>query len=180
MSHSTQELRPIFLYPGEMFACFEPSLVTTVLGSCVAVTMHNPRLKLGAICHAQLAAPALHEKKGKDHPQAFKYVSLAIPAMIEVFQSHGISLEAIEVKLFGGANVLNLGEKPCVVNDIGANNIHRAQKVLQESCLPISRSHVGGTRGRKLIFNTLTGEVLLKQIQPSNTQYLPYNVDRKN
>ena len=173
-------MRPIFLYPGEMFACFEPSLVTTVLGSCVAVTMHNQRLKLGAICHAQLAAPGAHEETGKNHPQPFKFVSLAIPAMIEIFHSHGIPLESIEVKLFGGANVLNLGEKPCAVNDIGANNIHRAQKVLQESRLPISRSHVGGVRGRKLIFNTLTGEVLLKQIQPSNTQYLPTHAERKN
>ncbi len=164
MSSHHPKPRELFLRPGELFFCCEPSLVTTVLGSCVAVTLFNPRLRAGAICHALLADPGKSAVAPKDHPEPFKYVSLAIPAMLEMFRSLGVRVEETEVKLFGGANVLMNSREAWPEQGIGAVNVQRAQKLLIASNLRVSRSHVGGVLGRKLIFNTATGEVLLKQL----------------
>ena len=175
MNSHTPQMRAIFLRPGELFVCCEPSLVTTVLGSCVAVTMFNPRLRVGAICHALLADPRKSAAQTQENPEPFKYVSLAIPAMLEMFRSLGIHLEETEVKLFGGANVLMNSRESLPEQGIGAVNVHRAQTLLQESHLRVSRTHVGGVRGRKLIFNTATGEVLLKQLSKPAGDTLPRN-----
>lgn len=41
-----------FLKPGEAIVSPNPILVSTVLGSCIAVTMYSPEKRVGAICHA--------------------------------------------------------------------------------------------------------------------------------
>lgn len=157
-------LRQLFLRPGELFVCREPSIVTTILGSCVAVTLYNSRLKMGAMCHALLADPGAKKTSKDEPPQTNKYVSLVIPAMLGMFCSYGISLEEIEVKLFGGANILNNEEESFSECGIGTVNVRRAQSLLAQCNLRVIRKHVGGFCGRKLIFDTGTGEVLLKQI----------------
>ena len=163
MSPPAPNLRQLFLRPGELFICREPSQVTTLLGSCVAVTMFSSRMKIGAICHALLPYPGASEPRPGPPPAPYKYVSLAIPAMLEVFRSHAVAPEEIEVKLFGGANVLvSLGEGGAA-KTIGAFNIQLARQLLLTSNLRVKRCHVGGEVGRKLLFNTDTGEVLLKQ-----------------
>jgi chemotaxis protein CheD len=135
----------------------------------VAVTLFNARLRVGAICHALLADPGKSAHPSKNHPEPFKYVSLAIPAMLDIFRSRGIGLEETEVKLFGGANVLMNSRESWPEQGIGAVNVQRAKKLLLESNLRVSRTHVGGVVGRKLIFNTATGEVMLKQLSKPST-----------
>ena len=163
MSLPAPNLRQLFLRPGELFICREPSQVTTLLGSCVAVTMFSPRMKIGAICHALLPYPAAGAPHQRPPPSPYKYVSLAIPAMLDIFRIHDVAAPEIEVKLFGGANVLaSLGEGGSE-KTIGAFNIQLARQLLLELNLRVKRCHVGGEVGRKLLFNTDTGEVLLKQ-----------------
>ena len=47
-------MKKVFLRPGDVTVGKAPAEVSTVLGSCVSVTMFAERLKLGAICHALL------------------------------------------------------------------------------------------------------------------------------
>jgi chemotaxis protein CheD len=42
------KLLRFYLKPGEIHIADRPGIVTTVLGSCVSVTMYSPRLKTGA------------------------------------------------------------------------------------------------------------------------------------
>ncbi len=44
----------IHLKAGEIYIAEKPTLVATVLGSCISVTMFNNRFKIGAICHGAL------------------------------------------------------------------------------------------------------------------------------
>ena len=157
-------LQQLFLKPGELFVCREPSVVTTLLGSCVSVTMFHPRLKLGAICHALLPKPGGAEHNPQAPNDPFKYVSLVIPAMREIFLLHHVLPEDIEVKLFGGAAVLIPGQGDGSDRSIGTANVRHARMLLDAANLRIKRAHVGGVLGRKLLFNTLTGDVLLKQL----------------
>jgi len=50
---------------------------------------------------------------------------------------------------------------------IGKRNVDLAWKMLQEQQIPILGSQVGGDVGRKIIFHTGTGEVMLRRCAPS-------------
>jgi len=158
------ELAPFHLKPSELFVSREPYEVTTVLGSCVAVTMFSARLSLAAICHAMLPAPDEGRCPDVRSLEPFKFVTCVVPAMAEAFRRAGLNPAEIEVKLFGGANLINRHDgRPCP-DCVGPANVRMAIRMLQEEDLFIRASNVGGGRGRKIVFNTLTGEVMHKHL----------------
>ena len=73
-----------------------------------------------------------------------------------------------ESKMFGGAVVLNANAEQSVMR-IGERNIETARLVLKELSIPIVSECVGGDSGFKLIYETYSGKVLLRRIQPSQT-----------
>ena len=84
--------------------------------------------------------------------------------MAEAFRRAGLKPADIEVKLFGGANLINRHDgRPCP-HCVGPANVRMATRMLQEENLLIRASNVGGGRGRKIVFNTLTGEVMHKHL----------------
>ncbi|MFO1475284.1 MAG: chemotaxis protein CheD [Verrucomicrobiota bacterium] len=156
----------LILKSGELLVCREPHLVSTVLGSCVAITMHHPATSLAAICHAMLPAPSPAHGTSLSRADQFRYVTCSIPALLDPFHRAGIPNDEIDVKMFGGANVIALGgeESP---EGIGAANIATARQILASLQLRIVASDVGGSRGRKLFFNTATGDVFHKYLAKS-------------
>jgi len=47
MSEPEVELTDVYLQPGEMFLAHEPTIIRTLLGSCVGVTFWSARLGIG-------------------------------------------------------------------------------------------------------------------------------------
>lgn len=158
------QLAVLRLAPGELLVCREPCQVVTVLGSCLSITMFSPRFTLAAICHAMLPVPGRFNEVGEKAGQRqFKYVSVAVPAMLHAFTQAGVCPAELEVKMFGGANVLG-NSAPGSRHGVGDANIHVARRVLQQEGLTLKASNVGGKLGRKIVFNTFTGKVLHKHL----------------
>ncbi|MDX9709480.1 MAG: chemotaxis protein CheD [Trichloromonas sp.] len=149
------QLPKIYLKPGELTINEHPAEVSTVLGSCVAVTLYSPRHIVGAICHAML--PRGGEGGG------FKYVDGALRHMLDTFDRLGIPRNEIEAKLFGGSDMFPVLH-PTKTNTVGRQNIAMAQQLLQEEGLIPRVADVGGGQGRKLVFYPHTGEVFLKRL----------------
>lgn len=164
MSVLCQDLRVIHLNPGEWVATREPSQIATVLGSCVSVTMFHVRLSLAAMCHAMLPHPRRATDIERFELERFRYVTEVIPAMAETFRAAGVVAAEIEVKLFGGGNVLRGDPRAPVTEWLGSINVRTAREVLEEHGLVVRAANVGGTSGRKILFNTGTGEVLHKHL----------------
>jgi chemotaxis protein CheD len=144
-----------YLHPGQMCFCDRPSRVETVLGSCVAVTMWNPRLRVGCICHAVLP----RSRDALNDP--LKYVDSSIQSMLNVLERHSSRRQDLEVKLFGGAS---MRRTPSNLMSVGQQNVHAAIALLQEEGFTLRTSDTGGSAGRKLLFYTATGEVYVKRI----------------
>jgi chemotaxis protein CheD len=152
----------IFLKPGEVCISREPAVVSTILGSCVAITMFNERLKIGGICHALLP------EKGSFHDDDdCRYVDSSIIYMLKKLEAMGIKRHEVEIKLLGGADVIDVTDtkRPSV----GKQNIERALEMMNTERLSLTLSDVGGTTGRKIHFYTHTGVVLLQRIQRMTT-----------
>lgn len=157
-----QEALEVRLKPGELVVCHEPHQIVTILGSCIAVTMFNSRLGLAAMCHAMLPAPNF-QHSADEASMPFKYASSAIPAMAAVFRRACLQPHEVEVKIFGGANVI-ASSASSGRTGIGYANVHYARKLILEEGFQIQASNVGGLRGRKIIFNTQSGRVLHKHL----------------
>ena len=154
-----ETLAQVYLRPGERHFAENPTLVTTVLGSCVSVTMHSRRLAAGAICHALLP-----EGNGEKDTVGFRYVDSSIRRMVGWFDRLGVRRRDIEVKLFGGADLLKVAATCAGNATVGHSNIEMAIKTIESEKLRLLASDVGGNAGRKLYFYSHTGEVLVRRI----------------
>ncbi len=154
----------VTLRPGEACFAVEPTVVRTVLGSCLAATMHCGRLRAGAICHALFPGGAAGA--GAD---AFRYVDRSIEAMAAWFRGIGARRGEIEVKLFGGAGTSWSGpDAPASVN-VGRSNVAEALRSIAAHGLYVAARDVGGTIGRKLYFVSHTGDVFVKRLESRPT-----------
>jgi chemotaxis protein CheD len=153
----------IYLKPGEMHISTDASLVSTVLGSCVSVTLFCPRLRVGAISHGLL--PTCREKGDCDGAclQGFKFVDCSIHHMLEEFRKLGVSSAEIEAKVFGGSDMFDLAGGSERIS-VGNQNVSAAMRIIELEGLRLVARDVGGTQGRKLLFYTHTGEVFLKRL----------------
>jgi chemotaxis protein CheD len=158
MIKASDTIPKIYLKPGEVHFTATPTIVSTVLGSCVSITMHNPEHRLSSICHALLPEEIIPG-------EPYRYVDSSIVAMLRQFDRRGVSREDVEVKLFGGAEVLPASENCYREMSVGKQNILRAHQVIERERLYLLAFDVGGTRGRKIFFHTHTGEIYLQRLR---------------
>ena len=154
----------IYVQPGELHLSREPVIFRTVLGSCVGVTFLAPQRGVGAICHPMLPVmPHRHGAHKLSVAHARRYVDYAIHDMLGQFDALSVHREEIQVKLFGGGDVL-LVSNETTRPTVGRMNYETALRVLSEEGLEVSAQSLGGLTGLSIQFHTGTGEVLLRRL----------------
>ena len=164
-----------YLAIGEVYIASKPIEVWTVLGSCVAITLYNKRLKISAICHAQLPDKGHSNTICSDSctnpcftnlppDNLLKYVSCSLNYMVDELSKMGIKNREIETGLYGGSNIFGF-KFTFRQKSIGEQNIDIARKMLSKYGLHISDENVGGSVGRKILFNSSSGKVQVKMQQ---------------
>ncbi|MCE1246481.1 MAG: chemotaxis protein CheD [Firmicutes bacterium] len=150
----------VHLKPGELVITKKPTLAVTVLGSCVSAIMYCARVQIGAMCHG-----VLPEDNGRSpEDEYFRYVDNSLHYMIEALTKMGISITEIDVKLFGGANRLLPDSDRVQAINVGRRNAEIALDIVRNRGMNLSAYDLGGNQGRKVIFYTHTGKVLMKKI----------------
>lgn len=146
---------PIHLMVGAGGIYQSHQVVRTVLGSCVAVVLYSPSLRLGGILHAFMPTPK--DESAKEQP--FRYVDTGICCMLKDFAMRGVPSCALTAKIFGGA---------CSFSDesvgVGRRNVEMAFRILERCNIQVTASDVGGKLGRKLLFVVENGTVYLKRL----------------
>ncbi len=163
---SYPDLPIINLTPGKLLITNQATLVSTILGSCVSLCLHNKKFRVGAICHGLLPRQTNLPMIG-----AFPYVDTAVAHMLETMANRfDLAPSDLTVKLFGGASVLQT-TIPCTDElAVGQQNITAALETLTRFGLTPDVQKTGGTEGYKIFFNTDTGEVFVRRIAPSLTR----------
>ncbi len=153
----------VFILPGEAKYSRRPTIISTLLGSCVSVCLHDKKNKWGGLNHFMLP----YRESGKLAPG--KYGDFAITSLIEVAQRVGTLKQDLVASLFGGGAVTgHLGSMESVSGgNVGERNIAAAREIMRFHKIPIVREDLGGFNGRKIAMNTETNEIELKQIQRS-------------
>ena len=141
----------VYLHPGQIHTAAHATLVSTVLGSCVAVCLWDPIARVGGMNHYLLPA-GKGPRYGRD----------ALNLLLDEMTSRGAFVARMVAKVFGGASVIAgfTGSRQA----IGTQNIEAAVEFLTAHSIPVHGAQTGGRRGRKLLFHTGTGQAYVKDI----------------
>ncbi|MGD0368246.1 MAG: chemotaxis protein CheD [Acidobacteriaceae bacterium] len=159
-----EQCADIYVQPGESHLVRRPAILRTLLGSCVGVTFRHEELGIAALCHPMLPRHPAAARGRLSVASALRYVDFAIRDLAAQFDALGARRWDVEIKLFGGADVLLVREdesRPTV----GRLNRERALEVLRAEGFEVAASRLGGQRGYHIDFNTATGEVWLRLLQ---------------
>lgn len=153
-----------FLQPGYIYVAPTPTLVSEVLGSAVSVCLFDVRKKVGGV--SQFLFP--HTAKRSDATP--RYGNVATVTLLRMMLSEGSKKKHLEAYLLGGA--FNAEVSP---EDVGRKNVTSARRILLREKVRIVSEDVGGTKGRKIVFNTGNGElVVLKVDRLRDSDWFPY------
>ena len=134
----------------------EDVLITYSLGSCVGLSLYDPRVKVGGLVHCMNPDSRVDAKKARTQPCLF--TDLGVVALLESLFSKGASRRSLVAKVAGAACIhgrsagVNVGEKNYVV----------LRKVLWKNNILIAEQDVGGSFARTLSLYIGTGETRVK------------------
>jgi chemotaxis protein CheD len=133
----------------------QPKELVSCVGSCVAVCLYDSSSKCGGMAHVMLPQKDIAPRENLPA----KFADTAVPALISAMKRKCTGSVLI-AKIAGGANMF-----PNIKNQslaIGARNGEAVKAVLNENKIPLRGEDLGGTHGRKVTFNTLTGIVSVR------------------
>jgi chemotaxis protein CheD len=170
MTHDSEKpvTRDYFLKPGYIYLPEKATVISTVLGSSVSVSLYDKTLKAGGMNHF------LFPVVDTDKTATSLYGNVAVLTLIRMMRGNGSVLSKLTAQIFGGA--YNPAESS---RDIGQDNVKTARMILHQKKIKIVSEDVGGELGRKIIFNTLNNEILtLKVDRLRESDWYPYEGDR--
>jgi chemotaxis protein CheD len=156
--------RARYLHPGQILVATEPTVFTTILGSCVSVCLYDGHRRVGGINHFMLPNWA-----GRGRASA-RFGNIAVESLIERMLAAGCSALDLEARMFGGSHLLRGSDdaaEPSLTSALGARNVEVARALLQAARIEILAEDVGGRFGRKLTFRSDDGSVQVKALQSS-------------
>ena len=134
-------------------------LVTLGLGSCVAIMLHDPTARAGAMAHVLLPSRSL----ARDTDNPAKFPETAVPFLIERLGALGAERRHLVAKLAGGASMFAQLMTPGSLQ-MGERNVVAARAVLRAAGIPIAAEAVGGGSGRSVRFYVGDGRVEIRSV----------------
>ena len=134
-------------------------IVTLGLGSCVAIMLHDPQMKAGAMAHVLLPSRSL----AHDTSNLAKFPESAVPLLVERLKALGADPRRLVAKLAGGASMFSQLMTPGTIQ-MGERNIVASRNALRAASIPIVKEAVGGERGRSIRFHVKDGRVEIRSV----------------
>lgn len=133
-------------------------MIATTLGSCVAACIHDPVRGIGGMNHFMLPDLPASELEGAG--AAARYGSVAMERLINALLVAGADRRRLQVKLFGGASVIESSY------DIGGLNSRFALDYVRAEGLMLAAQDLGGGSARRLHYFPRSGRALRRLLRP--------------
>lgn len=144
------------IMPGEFYVTENEEIITTVLGSCIAVCIRDTKLSIGGMNHFMLPDGGPNSTAGGVNSAQYGFHAMEV--LINTILANGGDRSRLEVKIFGGATVLRSR------TSVGDINISFVREYLREEGMPIKSENVGGLHPRKVIYFPFSGRILMKKL----------------
>lgn len=144
-------MRRIAIVQGEHAVVAEPHvIVSTVLGSCIAVCLQDPVARVGGMNHFLLGEPVGGHEVGPHDMQ--RYGVHAMEMLINAMMARGAVRERLRAHLYGGANIV------AGLGSIGTHNAAFARRFCRTEGISIAHEDVGGSFARRVEFLPYDGK----------------------
>jgi len=124
---------------------------TTVLGSCVAVCLHDPVARVGGMNHFLLPEPSPGDSATTKVLSAGRFGTESIPALLRMIEKRGGDPARLRARIYGGA------ESPGRQHQVGQMNSAVARAELARRGIVVVAEDVGGRTARRVDFSPSTG-----------------------
>ncbi len=142
-------------------------MLTTVLGSCVAVCLFDPVARVGGMNHFLLPGGGYASSTAKSC--GLNMMELLINGLLK----SGAKRENFQAKLFGGAHMIE------GLTNIGSENAKFALDFLDYENISVVGKSLGGDRARRVRFWPTTGQARQKLMDRAETVNVEKRVVRK-
>lgn len=132
--------------------------LSTLLGSCVAVCLFDPLMKIGGINHFML--PEMGRNKNSDVDSLLSG-SYAMEALLNALLIKGAKKLRLQAKAFGGGTIIDTDGGSL---SIGMRNANFAKEWLVREGIPLRSSDFLGPWSRKIVFLPFNGEAFCKRL----------------
>ena len=143
------------VYPGEFHVTSKPDeTLVTVLGSCVSACIRDPKTGFGGMNHFMLAED--QDGKWGAETMSARYGNYAMEKLINELIKAGCPRERMEIKVFGGGNVIDSRQA------VGTKNSEFVLRYLADEGLKCTAQDLGGDFPRRIQYSPVTGKVVRK------------------
>ncbi len=133
-------------------------MLVTTLGSCIAACIRDPVAGIGGMNHFLL--PEVPEGSSDSINVAARYGGAAMELLINQLLGAGARRNRLEIKVFGGAKVIDTSL------DIGARNAQFVLAYIRNEGLHLVGQDLGGMMARRVHYFPSTGRVLRRVLRP--------------
>jgi chemotaxis protein CheD len=154
------------VYTGDVAISTRPVVLEALLGSCVAVCLHDPRLGAGGMNHILLPGD-------RRDTRSTRFGVNAMELLINELMKKGADRRRLVAKAFGGANVL----PGLRLATIGHDNAQFVLRFLAAEKIPLIAQRLGGTHPVRVSFGTDTGKASVRSVDGSQLPKLIHAED---
>ncbi len=131
------------LHPGDVRCGERGDQLVTLLGSCVAVVMTDPKRTIGCMSHIVHIPP----RRPSAQPRSSAWADVALDRMGAELRARGLEPRLCEAYLYGGGNMF-----PLLVpgGHVGQSNAEWVRRALDDMGLKVLHHDLGGEQYRRL------------------------------
>jgi chemotaxis protein CheD len=137
----------------------EAVLATYSLGSCIGVTLWDPKTKVGGMLHFQLPTSTMDTQRAKQNP--FMFADTGFKTLLDEMIRQGGDKKRLKVRMAGAAQMLGDSK----LFDIGRRNHAAMRKILWQHGMFLDFEHIGGSAPRTMYLAVADGSVTIKMGQ---------------
>ena len=168
--------RIVKVFQGEWYVTCTDEIVSTILGSCISACVRDPLMKVGGINHFLLPYSDNQENSGgkpRDAGLPTRYGNFAMEQLINEILKRGGDRNRLEVKVFGGGNVLAGGM------EIGHRNADFVEDYLAKEGFKVVSKSLRGVLPRMIRYFPESGKVMVRTVDPSRAQSIAQQENKK-
>jgi chemotaxis protein CheD len=149
------------LLPSEYYVTTTDTVLTTVLGSCVAACILDIENGVAGMNHFMLPEDG---GGSRDHSESMRYGAYAMEVLIRELLRAGARRERLQAKVFGGGAVL----ANMTTLNIGDRNADFVLRYLRAQRIEIAAQDLRGQHARRVCFIPSTGKAVVRKLRSQN------------
>jgi chemotaxis protein CheD len=167
-----QQCERVSIDPGEYYSTGAPGVISTLLGSCIAACLYDPKNRLIGMNHFMLS----NTRYSRDMPihvsEAGRYGIHAMELLINDMMTKGTNRRLLRAKIFGGATIMYRESESSNFICVGQVNCKFIREFLDSEGIPIEAEDLGGDFGRVIHFSNGDFSVHRRKINAGRSKQL--------